>query len=143
MTLPSGTISFNDLRNEYGIGGAISLAQLYGQPGIQTGGAISMYDFWGKSSVVFSPAGSSATSYIIKRPPAGENALVLAANANGVWTYNAPAGVTASLNNGDVASSASFTITGFSTYDFQETCSVGGVSHLWNCHIATENQNNG
>lgn len=50
MTLQtSGPISFNNLRTEYQRTGALSLSQLYGQPGIPTSGKISLGDFYGKS----------------------------------------------------------------------------------------------
>lgn len=100
----------NDLRIEYGIGGAISLGQMYGRPGLPSGGPISLGHFYGKANVSFNPNGGnigfagigSAQGYIYCSQPA-------------VWTYSASGNtgaLTVSVPSGGTASEIFFFLNG-------------------------------
>ena len=92
----TGPISFDDLRAEYQRTGALSISALYGQPGIQTSGAISLGDFYGKAMT------------IIKTVTAGTTNLTLSTLfTSAEWTSTTPKEVV--INSGVTIGSTSAT----------------------------------
>lgn len=82
MTTPSGTISVQDVANEFGLSFPVTFSQFYGLGGAPGSGPISLYDMRNRSNVSFSPA--EGTHNVQAQGTAYFNA---SCNVDAVWTY--------------------------------------------------------
>jgi hypothetical protein len=135
MPLPTGTISFNDIRTEYSLTGVLALGSLYAGGGIvasgaggyngaiPTSGTISLSHFQGHSAAYVLTEGSSGTTY-------GHTASIGSISPT---TYNSATIVQIATTSVTVKGSTTYTlITAFSgnqSTSFFSSISLAGVSH--------------
>lgn len=123
MTTPSGTISAQDVINEFGLGKPVSFSQFYGKGGAPGSGPISLGDMRNRSNTpVFSPPPGNYNQEGYRTATFG-----VGCSRSATWTYTR-SGTTA--NNGTSPAS------GAAATSLQSTQTLSGQQVTTSCNLS-------
>lgn len=145
MTTPSGTISAQDVINEFGLGKPVSFSQFYGKGGAPGSGPISLGDMRNRSNTpTFSPPPGNYQEDGYRTAT-----FVLSCSRSATWTYTR-SGQTAGNGTSPASGTAATSLQSTQTLSGQQTASscglaiyatVDGVQYgPWSVNVTASNQ---
>ncbi len=141
MTTPTGTISFQDVANEFGLGRPIAMSGFRGLGGAPSTSAISLGDMRGRSAATVYSLAPGTYTYT------GKSSLVLTASKAVQWTWSASGNTQYAAGSGPASGTTSTQLTlnapvaatsGTSMRSVTYTVSAEGLS--WSITLRTEAQ---